>query len=172
MDRVNNRLKHGKALRRQANTRADYNARIDRLRPQSSTASRVTAGAFGFLTVSQCRGRPERYGEPSRSLTIPSQPSWQAASKTSAPSSSKCSFRTMLRCEPLRSSASSRLRSSIGCRRRSLPSSSSRSNHWVLPCLGGSSGQLIGRGDRTSPATCSVGCTPTSLRPNFRSCAN
>src|SRR5215831_20388138 len=29
-------------------------------RPQSSSASRFTAGAFGFLTLSQCGERPER----------------------------------------------------------------------------------------------------------------
>jgi hypothetical protein len=28
--------------------------------PQSSSASRFTAGAFGFLTLSQCGERPER----------------------------------------------------------------------------------------------------------------
>jgi hypothetical protein len=29
--------------------------------PQSSSASRLTAGAFGFLTLIQCGERPERY---------------------------------------------------------------------------------------------------------------
>jgi hypothetical protein len=29
-------------------------------RPQSSSASRMTAGAFGFLTFTQCGDRPER----------------------------------------------------------------------------------------------------------------
>jgi hypothetical protein len=29
---------------------------------QSSSASRITAGAFGFLTLTQCGERPERYG--------------------------------------------------------------------------------------------------------------
>jgi hypothetical protein len=31
--------------------------------PQSSLASRATAGAFGFLTFTQCTERPDRYGE-------------------------------------------------------------------------------------------------------------
>ena len=31
-----------------------------RLFPQSSSASRLTAGAFGFLTFTQCGDRPER----------------------------------------------------------------------------------------------------------------
>jgi hypothetical protein len=30
-----------------------------RRRPQSSSASRFTAGAFGFLTLTQCAERPE-----------------------------------------------------------------------------------------------------------------
>jgi hypothetical protein len=47
-------------------------------RPQSSSASRVTAGALGFLTFTQCGHRPDRYGEPSRFDTIPSQPSRQS----------------------------------------------------------------------------------------------
>ena len=37
-----------------------------------------TAGPFGFLTFTQYLERPELYVEPSRLLTIPSQPSWQA----------------------------------------------------------------------------------------------
>jgi hypothetical protein len=47
-----------------------------------------------------------------------------ASRNTTAPSFSKCSSRTMLSCEPRSSLASSRLRSSIGFRRRSVPSSS------------------------------------------------
>jgi hypothetical protein len=38
------------------------------LRPQFSSASRFTAGTFGFLTLTQCGERPERYGEPSLRL--------------------------------------------------------------------------------------------------------
>ena len=45
---------------------------------QSSSASRFTAGAAGFLTLIQSFDRPNRYGEPSRFDTIPSQPSLQA----------------------------------------------------------------------------------------------
>ena len=56
--------------------------------PQSSSASRFTAGAFGFLILSQSGERPERYVEPSRFDTIPSQPSLQACSKTISPSPS------------------------------------------------------------------------------------
>jgi len=41
---------------------------------QSSSASRFTAGAFGFLTFTQFGERPERYGEPNRFDTVPSQP--------------------------------------------------------------------------------------------------
>jgi hypothetical protein len=44
----------------------------------SSSASRVTAGAAGFLTFTQQSARPERYGEPRRFDTMPSQPSAQA----------------------------------------------------------------------------------------------
>jgi hypothetical protein len=39
---------------------------------------RRTAGAARFLTLSQCFDRPERYAEPSRFDTRPSQPSLQA----------------------------------------------------------------------------------------------
>jgi hypothetical protein len=38
----------------------------------------VTAGTLGFLTFTQCGHRPDRYGEPSRFDTIPSQPSRQS----------------------------------------------------------------------------------------------
>ena len=34
--------------------------------PQSSSASRFTAGAFGFLTLIQCLERPDRYSRPTR----------------------------------------------------------------------------------------------------------
>ena len=44
----------------------------------SSSASRFTAGAAGFLTLIQSADRPNRYGEPSRFDTMPSQPSLQA----------------------------------------------------------------------------------------------
>src|SRR5215475_11054923 len=37
--------------------------------------TRFTAGAAGFLNLSQCRVRPLTYGEPSRFDTMPSQPS-------------------------------------------------------------------------------------------------
>ena len=49
-----------------------------RLPFQSSSGSRVTAGAAGFLTFSQQTARPDRYAEPRRFDTIPSQPSAQA----------------------------------------------------------------------------------------------
>ena len=52
--------------------------RAHRLEPQSSSASRFTAGATGFLTLSQWSIRPERYGVPSRFETMPSQPMAQA----------------------------------------------------------------------------------------------
>src|SRR5262249_51812743 len=48
-----------------------YARRLVSQRPQSSSASRLTAGAFGFLTLTQCGERPERYSEPSRFETIP-----------------------------------------------------------------------------------------------------
>jgi hypothetical protein len=52
---------------------------------QSSSASRLIAGAFGFLTLIQCDVRPGRYDEPNRFDTMPSQPSLQACLKTMAP---------------------------------------------------------------------------------------
>src|SRR6516165_9105907 len=53
-------------------------------RPQSSSASRFTAGAFGFLTFTQCGERPDRYIEPSRFDTMPSQTQLQASSAAAA----------------------------------------------------------------------------------------
>ena len=44
----------------------------------SSSASRFTAGAAGFLIFTHRSPRPDRYGEPSRFETMPSQPSAQA----------------------------------------------------------------------------------------------
>jgi hypothetical protein len=49
---------------------------------QPSSASRFMAGAAGFLTLIQSLERPERYSEPRRLDTIPSQPSLQAWWKT------------------------------------------------------------------------------------------
>jgi hypothetical protein len=43
-------------------------------RPQSSSASRVTTGALGFLNLTQCGKRPERYTEPSQFDAVSSQP--------------------------------------------------------------------------------------------------
>jgi hypothetical protein len=45
---------------------------------QSSSASRVAAGATGFLTFIQQPARPPGYRDPRRFDTIPSQPSAQA----------------------------------------------------------------------------------------------
>ena len=75
-----------KIARKEAAGEAEFGFLYQRL--QSSSASRLTAGALGFLTFTQCATRPERYGEPSRFETMPSQPSLQASRKTIAPSSS------------------------------------------------------------------------------------
>jgi hypothetical protein len=45
---------------------------------KSSSASRFTAGAFGFSLFSQCGERPELYGELRRFDTMPSSPILQA----------------------------------------------------------------------------------------------
>ena len=47
------------------------------LHDQSSSVSRVTAGAAGFLILIQQSARPGGYGEPKRFETMPSQPSAQ-----------------------------------------------------------------------------------------------
>jgi hypothetical protein len=39
-------------------------------RPQSSSASRFTAGAFGFLTFIQCGDRPERWESQAVSILV------------------------------------------------------------------------------------------------------
>jgi hypothetical protein len=51
--------------------------------PQSSSASRFTAGAAGFFTLIQSEHLPGpgRYFEPTRFDTMPSQPSLQAWAK-------------------------------------------------------------------------------------------
>src|SRR3954463_15660038 len=54
-------------------------------RPQSSSASRFTAGASGFLNFNQSGGRPERYVEPKRLETMPSSPILQACANTMSP---------------------------------------------------------------------------------------
>jgi hypothetical protein len=51
--------------------------------PQSSSASRFTAGAAGFLNLSQCRVRPLTYGEPSR-LDTTSRPTMTGGFETRA----------------------------------------------------------------------------------------
>jgi len=58
---------------------------------------------------------------------MPSQPSLQACSKRTSPSPSKNSFKTIPACGPRTSFASLRLRSSMGRRRKSSPSSAIRS---------------------------------------------
>ena len=63
------RFRLGSWLRRRSSSHAS----------QSSSTSRETAGAFGFLTFIQYLDRPEPYGEPSRLDTMPSQPSRHAA---------------------------------------------------------------------------------------------
>ena len=77
-----------------------------RLPLQSSSASRFTAGAAGFLILSQWSTRPDRYGIPSRFDTMPSHPSAQAWRKMTKPSPAKCLFKAMPSRTPRSSSAS------------------------------------------------------------------
>ena len=63
---------------------------VVRLPLQSSSASRSTAGASGFLILSQWLTRPERWAEPRRFDTIPSHPREHACLKMISPSPSKC----------------------------------------------------------------------------------
>jgi hypothetical protein len=68
---------------------------------------------------------------------MPSHPSRQASRNTISPSSSKCSLRTMLKCDLLSNLASNRLRFSIGSRRK-IPSVKlkqiERAMHGALEC--------------------------------------
>lgn len=48
---------------------------------QSSSASRVMAGARGFSTFSQCRDRPKQYVDPRRVDTMPSRPSFSIGNR-------------------------------------------------------------------------------------------
>jgi hypothetical protein len=57
----------------------------DNQRPQCSSASRFTAGAAGFLNLSQSGERPDLYRDPRRFETIPSNPILQACWNTTAP---------------------------------------------------------------------------------------
>src|SRR5438552_2253689 len=61
----------------------------------SSSASRLTAGALGFFILSQSRERPLRLGEPFRFETMPSSPSLQACLSTIGPSPSMWSLNQM-----------------------------------------------------------------------------
>src|SRR5262249_20673711 len=63
--------------------------------PQSSSASRVTAGAFGLFILCQSGERPERYGESFLFDTMPSSPILHAWAKTVGPSPSICSLNRM-----------------------------------------------------------------------------
>jgi hypothetical protein len=71
-------LAQSEGLRTMKREAARFGHRALRVPPQSSSASRFTAGAAGFLTLSQSFDRPNRYGEPRRFETMPSQPSLQA----------------------------------------------------------------------------------------------
>ncbi len=66
--------------------------------PQSSSASRFTASAFGFLTFTQCGERPERYSDPRRFDTIPSQPSLAGVLEENVAVAFKTSFTTIPPC--------------------------------------------------------------------------
>ena len=81
--------------------------------PPSCSASRLTAGALGFLNLSHSWQRPEVYREPRRFTPI-----LQACRKMASPSPSMCS----LKCSPGRLPRSKlakvALRVTIGSRRR------------------------------------------------------
>ena len=62
------------------NARMAVRFRVFHLFAQSISRSRRTAGAFGSFILSHWSVRPARYGEPSRLLTMPSQPRAQACS--------------------------------------------------------------------------------------------
>ena len=62
------------------NARMAVRFRVFHLFAQSISRSRRIAGAFGFFILSHWSVRPARYGEPSRLLTMPSQPRAQACS--------------------------------------------------------------------------------------------
>src|SRR5262245_58071521 len=57
-------------------------------RPQSSSASRLTASQVGFFDLSQSGERPLRYCESLRFDTMPSRPILQAWANTVGPSAS------------------------------------------------------------------------------------
>ena len=72
-------LAQSEGLRTMKREAARFGHRALRVPPQSSSASRFTAGAAGFLILSQWLTRPDRYGEPTgRFNTMPSQPRLQA----------------------------------------------------------------------------------------------
>src|SRR5262245_34796610 len=95
-----------------------------RFLPQSSSASRFTAGAFGFFILSQSGERPERYIESLRFETTPSSPILQAWAKTVGPSPSICSLNRMPGLALATIDASVALRTSSGSSRRSSTFSS------------------------------------------------
>jgi hypothetical protein len=66
--------------------------RLARHLPPSSSPSRFTAGASGFLNFSQSLERPDRYCDPSRFDTMPSRPILQAWRNTRSPGCVRCSL--------------------------------------------------------------------------------
>jgi hypothetical protein len=101
----------------------------------SASRDRIIAGLPGFLTMSQSREGPDRYGALSRFDTMPSRPILQSCWKIAAPSSSVCPLMTM----PIRrlpnSLARRFLRSPGGRARRSSPSSLRTSNAYNMASL-------------------------------------
>jgi hypothetical protein len=84
--------------------------------PQSSSASRFTAGAFGFLTLIQCGDRPGRINraEPLRHDALTSKAARFALSDLSVSRIMLVNDNARMR-EPCNNFSSRRLRSSIGC---------------------------------------------------------
>jgi hypothetical protein len=89
-------------------------------RPQSSSASRFTADARGFLILSQCGERPERYAEPSRLETMPSQPSLHACFEYAVAVTLVVLLSTMPGCGPRTNRASFVLRCSMATKREQM----------------------------------------------------
>jgi hypothetical protein len=102
--------------------------------PQSSSASRWTAGASGFLYFSSPASGPNGSASRAASRRSPPAPSCRRAETSSAPQScSKCSFKHKPWRLCNRMLASVALRTSIGSRRRSVPTSSAGRRHRGTP---------------------------------------
>jgi len=130
--------------------------------PQSSSASRFTAGAFGFLLLIQSRERPDRYGESRRFETIPSSRSGRRHKGRRCRHAANRAFARSWRCRRRRRSCCLRVRESL-TRRVSQGFAALRDFHPAYDCLGQKREAAL-FGLMSAFAGCGHACQQTELR--------